>query len=139
VKERERESERKKEQEGEFLCGRTNVPYSKQATRSYFPKLNCRLDRKPKKKKKKEPSVTGSMQQTEEEDQTTKPSTKGGRGRHVRKLSPYEQKLDFRPTEKKKIQLKRTNRTKKLLWTPELHELFVNVLKKLGDTGNNYN
>jgi len=47
----------------------------------------------------------------------------------------YEQKLDFKEDSRKTVPLQRVTKTNKLLWTPELHQMFLHAIRKLGVNG----
>eukprot|EP01102_Stenamoeba_stenopodia_P008168 TRINITY_DN2326_c0_g1_i1.p1 TRINITY_DN2326_c0_g1~~TRINITY_DN2326_c0_g1_i1.p1 ORF type:complete len:369 (+),score=60.19 TRINITY_DN2326_c0_g1_i1:445-1551(+) len=51
----------------------------------------------------------------------------------VKKKKPtYERKLDFETNSKRSVRLERIAKTNKLLWTTELHQIFLHAIRKLG-------
>lgn len=74
-----------------------------------------------------------SSSSDEEEEQPSHGRSPSKRVRKKRKPPLYEKKIDFRTTEQVVLPLKRTHKSKKLLWTAELQELFHQVVNRLGD------
>jgi len=57
--------------------------------------------------------------------------------KRIKRKTKYEKKLDFGTTNKQRqIPLERISKTNKLLWTAELHQIFLHAIRKLGINGN---
>jgi len=64
-------------------------------------------------------------------DEASTPSPASGPVKKKRR-TPYVVRMDFSPVEKQIVEIKRTARSQKLMWTPQLHLFFLDALSELG-------